>query len=238
MQIVIDDFNERVGEVERYFQFLENLDEKDACLYFPGRENDRTEQISQDIHRILKANVFLILYNLVESCIRQGILRMYEIMRDEGLVYKDLREEIRLMWIKYPFRQIDPCSATMETYQKKTLEIVKTVVDEEVIRLGLKAFMKSGNLDADRIRQICWEHGIPHDIHPGLHGGIELGVVKEQRNALAHGRLTFSEVGQNKTLNDIKEVKCQVVEYVECVLNNMKDYVERKAYKANAALSV
>ena len=229
METVIDAFNKRVKEVDLYFRFLEKLEVPEVSFYFPQKRTHKFEEIEPDIFKILKANVFLMIYNLVESSIREGILEIYRQIGAD-YTYESVRKEIRDIWLRYNYRQIFKETATWESARETAARLVEEAINRTAIELDQKAIPSSGNLDARQIRRICDSHGISHRSHPMAKGGEKLRDVKTQRNALAHGERSFSECGREFALDDLKEIKRQSIIFVRSILRNMMTYANEKQY--------
>ena len=75
MSLLLDQYDDRVGEIELYFRFLRLIVVERAWLTYGV---SKAEKIDDDLVKILKANAVLLLYNLVESSIRDGLRRIYE----------------------------------------------------------------------------------------------------------------------------------------------------------------
>jgi len=78
----LQDFDRRVDEIEVYFSFLENTisgielrNERMPQLFYPDTEEHKP--IAQAMIKILKANGFLLLYNLAESSFKKAIEEIY-----------------------------------------------------------------------------------------------------------------------------------------------------------------
>ena len=93
-----------------------------------------------------------------------------------------------------------------------------------------KATDISGNLDADKIRQICHDHGILISIPNNCRGGLVLDDVKEKRNNLAHGTVSFVECGRDYTIDDLEKIKNETTIFLTAILNGMKNYYDSKLY--------
>ena len=74
MRDVIRQFQERKEEIENYFQLLESFMIHNAQIILP---NGKKQKINVALAHILRANAFLLLYNLTESCISQSIEAIY-----------------------------------------------------------------------------------------------------------------------------------------------------------------
>ena len=86
-------------------------------------------------------------------------------------------------------------------------QLIDHVMNKLVIELDEEALPISGNLDARQIRDLCSSHGIAHTTPQNAKGGRALLTVKDQRNALSHGDLSFSECGRQFELVDLRRIK-------------------------------
>lgn len=93
MQAIYDMFNERVEEINLYFEALKELDSES----FQRTENAQ-HYYNDNFIKILKANTLLMIYNLVESTVMGGILEIYDRVRQEGLTYAGVCSEIKDIW--------------------------------------------------------------------------------------------------------------------------------------------
>ena len=88
MQAIFDMFNERIQEIDLYFEALKELDQGNT-------EHLDAPFFDSEFIKILKANTLLMVYNLVESTVMGGILEIYDKLKQEGLTYSDVRKEIK-----------------------------------------------------------------------------------------------------------------------------------------------
>ena len=123
--------------------------------------------------------------------------------------------------------------AHYNSYKGKALEIVNSILVGEVIELDRKATAISGNLDAQQIRNVCSEHGIVFQPDAKSRGGIVLETVKERRNDLAHGTLSFAECGRDYSIKDLGKIKDQAVLFLRGLLAGMKQYYDEKQYQSH-----
>ncbi len=93
-----------------------------------------------------------------------------------------------------------------------------------------KATDISGNLDADKIRQICSEHGITYTIESECRGGLVLEDVKNKRNQLAHGTTSFAECGRYYSIEDLEKIKKETIIFLNSILKGMKKYYDDKTF--------
>lgn len=79
MVSVKNDFDKKVEEIEAFFKLLDLISERNAKLTAPdsaGRQ--RLIPVDEDLVRVLKANSFLLLYNLMESTVRLTLTYLYD----------------------------------------------------------------------------------------------------------------------------------------------------------------
>lgn len=224
MKAIYEMFSERINEIELYYSALQELDDnsKNPALV--------QNYFKDDFIKILKANALLMVYNLVESTVMGGIMEIYDKFRQEGLTYSNVRKEIKDIWFSYNFKQVYDKNAHYHSYKDKALEIVNSIMTGEIIELDRKAADISGNLDAQQIRNVCNDHGIKFSIDTSCKGGIVLETVKERRNSLAHGTLSFAECGRDYTIQDLEKIKDQTKTFLMGLLGGMKEYYDRKYY--------
>jgi len=224
MQATIDVYNERIHEIELYYKAIEQL-------YETQNQFDKQYEFhSDDFLKMLKSNALLMVYNLVESSIMGGILEIYDELKSNGYTYKDVRKEIQDIWFSFKFNQVYDKSAHYNSYRDKAMEIINSILNGETIILDRKATDISGNLDANKIRQICKDHGITYTIDDDCKGGIVLEDVKNKRNELAHGTTSFVECGRNYSIEDLIKIRDQTIKFLDCILGGMKQYYEAKRY--------
>lgn len=81
-------------------------------------------------------------------------------------------------------------------------------------------------------REIAFrEHDEIERILKANRGGSKLLTVKTQRNLLAHGNISFSECGRERTFIELNDIKNEVINYLEDILNNIEIYIDNKDYK-------
>ena len=224
MQAIIDTFNERVGEIELYYDALKSLYDNKSL------QNNDQKYYNDDFLKILKSNALLMIYNLVESTVMGGILEIYDELQQHGIMYQQVRQEIQNIWFTFKFNEVYDKKAHYNSYREKAANIINSILTGETLVLDRKATNVSGNLDADKIRQVCNEHGITYQVNPDCRGGIVLNDVKEKRNNLAHGTQSFVECGRDYTVDDLVKIKDQTILFLQGILDGMKNYSDHQLY--------
>lgn len=221
-----NEFDKRKGEIDLYFDFLEKLNH-DFCIieYSQDGVNPNNSKVDPELFKILKANAFILLYNLVESTIRQSIDAIFNKLYSDKLCYNNLSEELRTLWVKHvsTVKPDDP-----QHKKDKVVITVEKAINNEVLKLDSKCISISGNIDAQEIRNIANKFGLKN-FNAG--NGEELEKIKTKRNDLAHGRITFGDAGKDKTFNDLKDIKTSAYLYLESVIDNIDEFIKQGHFK-------
>lgn len=214
-------FEDRRCEIEFYYSILEDLD----C-------NSGKIQLSdnQRFFRILKSNFLLMLYNLIEACIVSGINEIYESLKQSEVCYDALIEDIQKLWSNYMIGEVYKSSKGQNSktaYEKCVQKIINHIITKQPICLQRGAIDVSGNLDAKHINEICIKHKI---IYRAKDVDGCLKQVKEKRQQLSHGDMSFGDCARDMTLKDIQHIMTEVLKFIKEVLDGMKDYYDNKRY--------
>ena len=223
------DFQKRKAETENYFEFLAIFDNDDTRLQYKKEEcGVITKKIQPQFRIILIANAFLILYNLIESTVRNSIIEIYTKIKDDKVSYEGLSENLKKIWIKQTTDNLKEGNYRPETLRNYIFDLAKDILNKEIIILSKENMDFSGNLDAQKIRNLADDIGF--DISPN---GRNLVEIKNKRNRLAHGEQTFYDVGKDFTVNDLIDYKNETFEYLSDVIEKIEMFILDKKYTAN-----
>jgi len=219
---LFQDFNERSKEVSKYFVFLKSLEQGSIKLSMEGMiGKSKVRKINPDLEKTLKASGFLLLYNLVESTMRNAIEAIFEELSSKRISFDEVRPEIKKIILK---------NIKNRDYDKILLSITNISLD--IINAGFdKEKLFSGNIDAKLIKDTALNYGFScrtECIKTG--NGSDLLTIKSNRNDLAHGVKSFAEVGKAQTADDFLKIKNKVVKYLKQILINIETYLANKEY--------
>jgi hypothetical protein len=230
MKAVLIDFNTRVQEVNDYFIFLETLIQETTKLaVLNGEGKYKIQSLDSELAKTLKANGFLLIYNLVESTMRNAIEAIFDEFRSQGVSFDKIKPEIKitvLQNLQTSFKNLSAKKLHLKISQISVDIITATFEREKIF---------SGNVDAKVIREIAEKYGFSCRTDCSkTKDGQNLLVVRENRNDLAHGIKSFEEVGRDKTIEELLEIKEEVVEYLHQILKNIQDYLDNQEYLDSA----
>lgn len=211
------EYNKRLKEVEIYFDTLKLLDNGNCsikCIDILGEET--IKEIDSELSTILKANGYLLLYNLVESTIRKSIDAVLNSIHASSATYRSLSDTLRRLWIKQEGKNIN---------NDRIISIANSVLENELLIFKKECINISGNIDAQQIRAILKQLG-GNEIKDGRH----LEAIKKKRNNLAHGEFSFSEIGRDCTVSELIVYKDNTKDYLSKVLDEIESYIANKKY--------
>lgn len=225
-----DFFCERVIEIEEYLKLVDAV-EKGIQKGKPviGTEDFKISVMQQ---KILYSGVYLHLYNLVEATITKCVAAIEQAASHEKKwTPGDLSEKIQTEWVRAIARthtQLNPDNR-LESAVKLCGHLVAMLPvdikinkdnggnwdDEQIFtftkRLGLDLVIsETGNRAAKK--------KIRDDMGP-------LKLIKNLRNKLAHGEISFGECGEGITSKELKSLKESTVCYMSEVIDNFESYI-------------
>lgn len=225
MTTVLSDFEKRVEEIDLYFQLLERIIGEDAILYFPNKKSHRKKNFNPELIKVLKANLFLLLYNLAESSIKLSLTEIYDVVNSKNIKYKDVKDEIRKMWLLTGHKNFQGIGTDNIFLKISNLA-------EDIISLRFDSDkVISGNIDGRKIQEFAKQYGFSSRVSPSANNGNKLHQVKRLRNDLAHGTVSFAECGRQYTLSELATIKKEVVVYLRRILKNIEKYLNNEDFK-------
>lgn len=224
------DFETRKDEIENYFSFLEIIDDDKTLLKYTKDNIDVEEKISNKLQTMFVANAFLILYNLIESTVRNSILDIYEKIKEEEVTYEKLSEDLKLIWLKKQVASLKEAGFKHETLLTTIKMTAKEILDKEIVCLNKDDIPISGNVDAKQIRELAKGLGFNESAD-----GRNLENIKDRRNGLAHGNHTFYDVGKGYSVNVLTAYKEETFDYLFDVISNIEKFIAEEKYKAQDA---
>ncbi len=219
---LFQDFNKRSKEVSKYFVFLKSLEQGSTQLSMKGKGTvTKLRNVDPELIKTLKASGFLLLYNLVEAAMRNAIQAIFDEIRNKTVSFDQIRTELKKIVLKN-LKKRDP--------DKVLLKV--TAISLDIISAGFEPEdLFSGNIDGRLIKTMATDYGFSHATDYLKTGnGNDLLTVKTNRNDLAHGIKSFSEVGRDKTAEELLKIKNKIVRYLRQILQNIEVYLTKKEY--------
>lgn len=243
-----DDFRSRKEEISEYCSFLEKLqvieETTEETKNFDSIFNDKTffsETIEgyvdisfQKIINIMKSNLSLMVYNLIEFTVTNLMTCIYDEIAEDQLPYEKVSEPIRALWRKSMLKGTKDPEAKYSTFIRTNEDIINAILNKKTISINVRETMPAGNLDGKEIDDVFTNHGIhirrnSENFRPDI-----LTDVKEHRNNLAHGSASFVDELRQKTLNDFQSNILIIENFLEELISLVEQYLANGEYKAEA----
>lgn len=228
-------FEERLSEVEAYLSFLEELEL--ASQAGAPRFGEAGAPLSQLQSEILRAGVFVQLYNLVEATMTKCLDAVAKASLDGNWLPSQLSPEFRKEWVRVV------AAIGVEMNSASRLEYALRLVDLLVTNRGLEPFKiekgGGGNWDDEVIETMLRRLGVSLILAPTVRTAAKrpirdglrvMRVIMKLRNDLAHGNISFAECGQNETSISLREVAHNSAMYLRTVVRAIGRYIEQHEF--------
>ncbi|BAY96452.1 hypothetical protein NIES37_03850 [Tolypothrix tenuis PCC 7101] len=165
----LEDFNERAKDVSDYLYFLRDLEQGNILLSKDGA----ISKIDSELDKSLKATGFLLLYNLIESTMRNAIQSIFDELSNKGVSFDELRLEIKKIILQNIKKNIQQSGVNDFLEQIESIFI-------DIIQSGFnRDDLFSGNVDAREIKIIARVYGFSATTDKDTRDGIDLLSIKK-----------------------------------------------------------
>jgi hypothetical protein len=209
MDAVREDLYKRAKELTSYLRHVGNVSE---CA--------RTEP-EKAIARSLRAAAYLITYNLVEATARNAICAVFDKLKEESISFDRLTVQLKLLLLTHAKRR----------KPQKLVEEFANIATDIVVKVFEPDELFSGNVDARMLKDTAKRIGYRQNSTTGR-AGPALLAVKSNRNDLAHGHKTFSDIGRDTTVADLRIHAARSILYMREVVLNIEKFVREREYLA------
>src|ERR1700685_732050 len=221
-------FEERLQEIEAYLDLLEAL-ERQVQTGPPviGGATITTQQ-----QKILYSCVFLQLYNLIEATVTWCVSAVSDAASEQGRWKPgDLTAKLRREWVRATARtHID---LNQENRLDCAVELCELLIRSSPVSKFTVAIR--ANWDDQEIETITERIGcelqISKDVLQGIKRHIRddkgaLALIRDLRNRLGHGSLSFSECGAGMTVPELRDLKQRTALYLREVVAGFRAYID------------
>ncbi|WP_061945413.1 MAE_28990/MAE_18760 family HEPN-like nuclease [Collimonas pratensis] len=202
------ELDEKKAEAEQMLQIISEVSKSDGAIIKTA---------------ILKSAFVLLLYNMIESTAFLVFERVHEKVAVEH--YTQLGTEMRKVWVDFFFSS-HPADAHHEHLEKTLQQKLQFPLLENFMN-RIKLF--SGNLDARKIDDLLFKYGIGALKTPDR---AKLVIVKNRRNAVAHGEEMFKEACRDLSDSDLEDLKNATFSAMEDLIEQAGTYLNEKKYLA------
>jgi len=202
---------------------------KELLIFLKEIRDKEKDCRSKELNPILKGALYLFLYNLIESTIRNLLSTTNEKICQHELVHFDdlnkyLRSSIIMNFIGRMSNKKEDNARKEINYHCENKKI------SEIILSNLRESPFLTAIDFIKINKLMKSYGIELDQEPDKEIINLFEDIQRKRHDLAHGRDSFYEVGKNKTFSDLKKDTRKIVFSLNSVVKKYNDYINTKLY--------
>lgn len=214
-------YEERFCEVNDYLQLLRFFDGLSTRVPWSGIMYDDHTPVSyqphRDMQKILRADTYVLLYNLVEATFAMMIDYVKTSINDEKKPLLSYIPEIRKVCAESCFKSID--------------EAIDFIGKTKPVYIDNWKISYSGNVTIHTIKSFFSSITCaPATTLPEQRVEISLDNIKSTRNRLGHGEVSFAQEGANKPYDEVyKDFEVSTL-YLREMLKNLDEYVKNKRY--------
>lgn len=228
--IVQEAFDARQSDLDALIA-LTTLIDKGKTLSIKDENGNETDNllVNDQLINVLKSVIHMVTYNQVESTVRGCIEAVYDDMDDNGIGYDKLRHDV----------QKEVLSGVLKGHESgKSLH--KKVGSElnlkaPKVSLNVKTVF-SGNVTRDTFTKIKNSYGLKINAPDDTRDGQDLGNLKNARNDLAHGNISFSKFGAKDSLDEFVAISNRTSSYLQSAITSFDDYIDNKQYLATVRM--
>lgn len=224
---LIQTFEERLQEIDAYLDLLEALERQVQS----GPPVIGGAVITTQQQKILYSGVFLQLYNLIEATVSWCVAAVCEAACEQGRWKPgDLTSKLRREWVRATART--HLDLNEENRLDSAVELCELLIQSRSIFNFTVA--RRGNWDEQEIQAITERLGctlqISNDVLTGIKRHIRddkgaLALIRDLRNRLGHGSLSFSECGEGMTVPELRDLKQRTALYLREVVAAFRAYI-------------
>jgi hypothetical protein len=226
----------RMREILSYLKMLQFIERAGGPVSLHGRHN-APMSLSQNTVHVMKAGVFLHLYNLIESTVTNGLKYIAEEIKATKTVFLDLNSSWRKAWATSVMK-LDDEELTHDSRLAGALRLCEAVAEGKGIEIQTR--FKVGGLDDKTIEGLVDRYGISLSVRPKIRTGIKhqvhdklgfLELVRKRRNELAHGHGSFADIGKDYTTTELVKWSWLTYQYLKEVLASFEVHVVAQLFR-------
>lgn len=231
----MESFEQRKADVEAYLDFLRTIEEIMSKKYSITNRNDNIHLVTGAQYKILIANAYILLYNLIESTMSQCFKKVADsicnIKKEE---IRKLIPSVKNEWLKHIAETINK--------KDKAFDLALDLIENLNKNNDLPEF-KFVRINSNWDDCVIEKKGKCYSINLCFSGELnelikkhrrdDLGaikIVKDRRNKLAHGEIAFTEIAKDETYSEIYDIATIVFKYLDEIIQRFDEYIKEKNY--------
>lgn len=229
MDTLAETFEERLQEIDAYLDLLDALERQ----VHDGPPKIGGGTITAQQQKILYSAVYLQLYNLVEATVTWCLDAVCIAASDNGRwLPSDLTPELRKEWIRTKARTHVDLNG--DNRLAATIEFCEHLIQAIPVAAWKIERRSAGSWDDLLIEEMTERIGchvrLSQEVRTSIKRKIRddksaLALVRDFRNRLAHGSLSFTECGEGVTAAELRQMKESTGNYLREIVDSFCDYI-------------
>ena len=182
---------------------------------------------------VIRSNVKIMIYNIIEFSVTSLIRAIYDRLKDEKCGYADVSEKLRTLWHHTRMRALSDPSASNDTAVRISKQLLDEAIANTALRLDTHKTISGGNLDGNKILKLFDDHGVSVHAADAEFRADELKDIKDRRNDLAHGSVSFAEASNQVTTSELAGLIDHTDSFLMQLRKDVIDYLDFGGYRAN-----
>lgn len=182
---------------------------------------------------VIRSNIKIMIYNIIEFTVTSLISAIYDRLKDESCGYADVSEKLRTLWHHTRMRTLSDPSASNDTAVRISKQLLDEAIANKALKLDTHKTISGGNLDGKKILKLFDDHGVSVHTADAEFRADELKDIKDRRNDLAHGSVSFAEASNQVTTSELADLINRVDSFLMQLRKDVIDYLDFGGYKAD-----
>ena len=233
------EFDDRVQEIYSYLDLLDAID----TAVRGGSPKIGTATVTTQQQRMLYSSVYLLLYNLTEATVTWCLKAITHSTTSPGIYAAGhLSDPILKEWVKTIART--NVSLNEDNRLSEIFAFCKLILGGAQLSQWSIGAGGGGNWDDLAIEDVAKRLGVNLTVSKPALTAIKrrvrddlgpLGLVKQFRNKLAHGEISFTDCGL-VTPSDLRTLADSIIAYLGEAIDQFVTYVKSRGFLASAAV--
>jgi hypothetical protein len=224
-------FEDRYGEINAYLAFLHEVE--DAARTGAPQFLGSGVKITPQQQKILNSSLYLQLYNLVEATVLRCIEAVVAAIEVAERRPSDLSVGLRTEWVRSVARTHSDLGPDKRLHA--ALELCEHLLQQMPIKEFKIESGGGGNWDDSSIEKICERVGCELKLSASVNRAAKrhvrdnmgaLKLVKDRRNGLAHGSLSFVDCSDGVTVTELETLTKAVGDYLRGAVKSFVSFIE------------
>lgn len=223
-----DKFNQNVEDINNFISLLKFVDSIETYknVELTNTAMQTSLIVTSTQQKCMRSQAVLMLYNIVESTVVECMLSIFDAIKDEHLKYHELDDSLRDKWLRTKMNNGD----SIKTRVARAKEIIGNISSNIFFSDEIGRF--NGNVDLRTILNVCKDFKLQLGAIPNKEEvTITLKSIKDARNHLAHGDVSYSNYGSTILFSDIIKYKTNTLEFLSFFMDRIEDYISNKKYR-------